>query len=281
MKSIKVLFVFFLTGFFFVMGCGDDKKNNPVDNNVDAERDGFKLVWSDEFNGSSIDRSKWIHEVNAWGGGNNELQYYTDRPENSFVRDGNLHIVGIQETYTDIEGTRDYTSARITTQQTESFQYGRVEARIKLPYGQGIWPAFWMLGININNVGWPACGEIDIMEMIGGGDGRDNVTHGTLHWEHNGHQYSGGSKRLASGNLADNFHVFAIEWDQNVIDWYFDDELFYTQPIFSQDKTEFHQPFFIILNLAIGGNWPGNPNASTVFPQEMLVDYVRVYEKDE
>jgi beta-glucanase (GH16 family) len=156
--------------------------------------------------------------------------------------------------------------------------YGRIEASLKLPYGQGLWPAFWMLGINISQIGWPACGEIDIMEMIGGGDGRDNVTHGTLHWDDNGRKYRGGSTSCDEGILHDNFHVYAVEWDEEKIDWYFDDELYFTLDITDPAMSEFHEHFFIILNVAVGGNWPGDPDASTVWPQEMIVDYVRVYE---
>ncbi|MBN1302533.1 MAG: glycoside hydrolase family 16 protein [Melioribacteraceae bacterium] len=255
-------------------------KDDPASSDNDETPAGYKLVWQDEFDGDKINADNWIHEVNARGGGNNELQYYTDRPENSYVRDGELHIAALEGAYTGPEGTRYYTSARMTTQQTRAFQYGRIEARLKLPYGQGLWPAFWMLGTNITQVGWPSCGEIDIMEMIGGGDGRDNVTHGTLHWEHNGHKYQGGSKKIESGKLADDFHVYAVEWDESKIDWYLDDELFYSMDITAVGMSEFHQPFFIILNVAVGGNWPGSPDASTVFPQEMIVDYVRVYEKE-
>ncbi len=272
--------VFFLIATTFVAGCSDD--DNPVEeNNDNGQIEGYKLLWSDEFDGSAIDPGKWVHEVNGNGGGNNELQYYTDRSENSFVEDGMLHMVALQEEYTGNDGTRYYTSARMTTQQTKTFMYGRIEAKLKLPYGQGLWPAFWMLGLNISEVGWPACGEIDIMEMIGGGDGRDNVTHGTLHWQDNdNHASQGSSTEVSNGILADDFHVYAIEWDENKIDWYFDDFKFYSLDITSAGMSEFHQHFFIILNVAVGGNWPGNPDTTTIWPQEMVVDYVRVYEKE-
>lgn len=262
--------------------CSDDENNNPVDEEPSDTLtiEGYTLLWNDEFDGTSIDNSKWLHEVNGSGGGNNELQYYTDRDDNSFVENGNLYIVGKQEQFTGSDGTRYYTSARMTTQQTKSFEYGRITARMKLPYGQGIWPAFWMLGISIDQDGWPACGEIDIMEMIGGGDGRDNVTHGTLHWENNGHQYQGGSTELSSGILADDFHEFTINWDADKIDWFLDGVQFYSLNISDESMSEFHEHFFIILNLAIGGNWPGDPTTETVFPQEMVIDYVRVYQKD-
>jgi beta-glucanase (GH16 family) len=264
-----------------LLGCSEDNEiTDPDDTSNIDPLEGYTLLWSDEFDGAEIDNTKWEHEVNGRGGGNNELQYYTDRPENSYVEDGKLHIVARQEVYTGADGTRYYTSARMKTQNTKSFMYGRIEASLKLPYGQGLWPAFWMLGINISQIGWPACGEIDIMEMIGGGDGRDNVTHGTLHWEDNGRKYLGGSTKLDEGILNDDFHIYAIEWDEEKIDWYFDDELYFTLNITDPAMSEFHAHFFIILNVAVGGNWPGDPDNSTMWPQEMVVDYVRVYERE-
>ena len=260
--------------------CSEDD-DNPVEengNNDSLNIEGYNLLWNDEFEGSTVDPNKWSYEINGNGGGNNELQYYTDRAENSFVSDGNLNIVAQQEEYTGTDGKRYYTSARMVTSQTKSFMYGKITARIKLPYGQGIWPAFWLLGINISDVGWPKCGEIDIMEMVGGGDGKDNVTHGTLHWDDNGHRYQGGSKKLNSGILNDDFHEFTINWDSEKVEWLFDGIPFYSLNISSEAMSEFHQHFFIILNLAVGGNWPGDPTAETKFPQTMQVDYVRVYQ---
>jgi len=237
------------------------------------------LLLHDEFDGAEIDVSKWLHEVNGHDGGNNELQYYTDRLENSYVQDGSLHIIGLREEYTGTDGTCYYTSARITTQKTKSFMYGKITARIKLPYDQGIWPAFWMLGLNIDSIWWPQCGEIDIMEMIGGGDGRDNVTYGTLHWDNNGHVHQGGNTKLSSGIFADDYHEFSIDWNSERIDWFLDGNLFYSLDITDESMSEFHKHFFIIINLAIGGNWPGDPTPETQFPQIMGVDYVRVYQK--
>jgi beta-glucanase (GH16 family) len=279
LKHMTILVTLLINSLLFA--CSEDNKvTDPGDkNNVDP-LEGYSLLWSDEFDGTEIDNTKWEHEVNGRGGGNNELQYYTDRPENSYVEDGKLHIVARQEEYTGDDGTRYYTSARMNTRNTKSFLYGRIEASLKLPYGQGLWPAFWMLGISISQVGWPACGEIDIMEMIGGGDGRDNVTHGTLHWEDNGRKYLGGSTKCEEGILHDDFHIYAVEWDEEKIDWYFDDELFFTLDITDPVMSEFHEHFFIILNVAVGGNWPGNPDTSTTWPQEMVVDYVRVYERE-
>lgn len=242
----------------------------------------YELVWSDEFNYSGLpDASKWSYEVGSHGWGNNELQYYTDkRSENARVEDSVLVIEARKEAFLGSQ----YTSARLITYNNNlSWQYGKIEARIKLPYGQGIWPAFWMLGNGIfEGTNWPACGEIDIMEMIGGGEGRDDKTYGTLHWS-NGigeHASSGGSTQLATGIFYDQFHVFSVEWDQSFISWYLDGKQYYVVNITPADLSEFHKEFFILLNVAVGGSWPGNPNASTQFPQKMLVDYVRVYQKN-
>lgn len=234
---------------------------------------GWKLVWSDEFEGTTLDPSNWTRETGGGGWGNNELQYYTDREVNSFVSNGKLTIKAMQESF----GGRNYTSARLKTQGKRFFKYGKIEAYIKLPYGQGIWPAFWMLGESISSVGWPGCGEIDIMEMIGGGPGRDNTVHGTVHWDNNGHQSYGQSYTLPTGNLSDAFHLYTITWDSQKIEWFIDNIKFCTISITPSYLSEFKENHFIIMNIAVGGNWPGNPNASTVFPQTMQIDYVRVY----
>lgn len=243
----------------------------------------YKLVWSDEFDGTTLDLSKWTYEVgngvNGWG--NNELEYYTSRSQNISVENGYLAITAQKENY----GSFNYTSARIKTQGKFSFRYGKAEARIKLPYGNGIWPAFWMLGDDISTVGWPSCGEIDIMEMIGGsGVGNtgtqlsDSTVYGTLHWNQNGHVQSGGKISLKSGRFADGFHLFGVIWTPQLIKFYVDSTIYYQIDISPAWMSAFQNKFFIILNLAVGGNWPGNPNSTTVFPQTMLVDYVRVYQ---
>jgi beta-glucanase (GH16 family) len=235
----------------------------------------MQLVWFEEFNYTGPpDPSKWNIETGGFGGGNNELQYYSDSEDNLYVDNGVLTITAREE---QISG-KEYTSARITTQNKYDFQYGKIEARIKLPYSQGMWPAFWMLGDNISTVGWPSCGEIDIMEMVGG-TGKDNTTHATLHWEHNGnHAQYGESYTLSSGILADDYHLFSVEWDSQNIRAFIDGTQYFVMEITGADLTEFHQNFFIILNLAVGGNWPGSPDGTTVFPQTMEVDYVRVYQ---
>jgi beta-glucanase (GH16 family) len=243
------------------------------------------LTWSDEFNqpnGSPVDDSKWVHETGGGGWGNDELEYYTARPQNAYQQDGNLVIRVLQERYTGADGvTRNYTSARLKTLGKFAQAYGRFEARMKIPRGQGIWPAFWMLGDNFNKVAWPGSGEIDIMENIGR---EPTHVYGTIH----GPGYSGKKSLGASFSLtppqpfADEFHLYAIEWEPKAIRFYVDDHLYETRTskdLPSETKWVYDHPFFILLNVAVGGNWPGNPDASSVFPQEMLVDYVRVYRR--
>ena len=246
-------------------------------------RAGRTLVWSDEFNApndSPVDSSKWVLESGGNGWGNEELEYYTARPQNAVQHDGNLVIKALEEKYTGSDGvTRNYTSARLKTQAKFSQKYGRFEARIKIPYGQGIWPAFWMLGDDIEKKGWPKCGEIDVMENIGK---EPETVHGTIH----GPGYSGGKgigapfELPAGQRFADDFHVFAVEWEPKAIRFYVDDRLYTTRTpadLPQGAKWVYKHPFFILLNVAVGGGWPGNPDASTAFPQTMLVDYVRVY----
>ena len=240
---------------------------------------GYSLYWSDEFAGDSLDSNSWNYELgtgnNGWG--NNELQYY--RQENTTVREGLLIIEARQQQF----GGRQYTSSRLTTQDKVSFTYGRVDIRAALPKGQGIWPALWSLGANFATVGWPRSGEIDIMEMIGG-SGREDTVHGTAHW-----QDSGGVKRdlgdsfSLSGNatLADGFHVYSLVWTPQSLTWYIDDIQYHSMSLDeSEDLSAFQKPFFLIFNVAVGGNWPGSPNSNTQFPQRMLVDYVRVFSED-
>jgi beta-glucanase (GH16 family) len=237
---------------------------------------GHTLVWSDDFS-TNLDPAFWNYETgngaNGWG--NNELEYYTSNSKNVFVSNGNLVIEARKES---ISGF-NYSSARLTTQNKKAFKFGRIDIRAKLPVGKGIWPALWMLGSNIASVGWPACGEIDIMELIGTHPSR---TYGTMHWKPvNGTNTSkGGEFNLASGNFSQQFHVFSLVWSQDTIKWYVDDQLFLTTT--SADVGAASYPFnadhFLILNVAVGGNWPGPPDAGTVFPQRMFVDYVRVFQ---
>jgi beta-glucanase (GH16 family) len=237
---------------------------------------GMTLIWRDEFNGSSLNTSDWTYETgtgnNGWG--NNELQYY--KQENLSVADGLLTITAKRESF----GGREYTSSRIKTQDKKTFRYGRIDFRAKLPKGKGIWPALWMLGNNISSVSWPACGEIDVMELVGGGAGKDNTVHGTIHFDNNGtYQNKGGSFSLPSGDFSDKFHVFSIIWDANGIQWLVDNVQFYSVDTSSPALSEFNNHFFLLINLAVGGNWPGSPDASTLLPQKLMVDYVRVFQK--
>jgi beta-glucanase (GH16 family) len=230
------------------------------------------LVWHDEFDGAAIDRSSWTFDLGAGGWGNGEAERYTDRSENARVEDGCLVIEARREK---LEGSY-YTSARLKTQGLRAFKHGRVEARIKVPGGKGMWPAFWLLGADIGAAGWPACGEIDVMEYVG----KDSSgVHGTIH----GPGYSGPlgpTKRLETGlDVSADFHVYAVEWEVGTIRWYFDGaEYSSASPATVAGKDwAFDKEFFVILNLAVGGKWPGPVALDTSFPARMLVDYVRVY----
>jgi len=235
---------------------------------------GMTLVWQDEFNGSALDPKFWNFEEGngTEGWGNRELQYY--RKENTRVSGGYLTITAKKESF----GGREYTSSRLTTEAKKDFLYGRIDFRAKLPKGQGIWPAFWALGANIRTTPWPFSGEIDIMEMVGGGSGKDNTAHGTVHYEDGGHKYVGGSTTLTSGDFFDQFHVFSLVWTETSLKWYVDNVEFYTFDTTGASKDEFRRSYFLLINLAVGGNWPGAPNESTVFPQKYIVDYVRVFQ---
>ena len=229
---------------------------------------GYNLTWQEEFDGSTLNTNDWNYETGNHGWGNNELQNYQSGTNNATVSNGKLVIEAREE-------NGGYTSARLTTQGKQSFKYGRIDIRAKLPYGQGIWPALWMLGDNINTVSWPSCGEIDIMEMVGHDA---NTTHGTIHWDQNGHNYQGGHRTISSGILADEFHVYTIIWDANQIKWFLDDVEFYSMNTSAAAFSAFDNNFFFIMNVAVGGNWPGYPDATTTFPQRMIVDYIRVFQ---
>lgn len=246
--------------------------------NIPLSPEGWSLVWSDEFEGTEINKDWWNYNIgngkNGWG--NNELEYYTDTFENSRVENGNLVI----EARNDLSGDYKYSSARLTTKNKKSFGFGRTDIRAKIPLGQGIWPALWMLGDNINEVGWPACGEIDIMELIGN---LPSVSHATVHYgeDFSKHKYKGEQYSILDETFNDRFHIFSVVREKNQMWFYVDDVLFFN---FSLKDTQgvaypFNQKFYFIFNVAIGGNWPGNPDDSTKFPQQMLVDYIRVFEK--
>ncbi|GJM42905.1 MAG: glycosyl hydrolase family 16 [Ardenticatenaceae bacterium] len=236
--------------------------------------EGWDLVWQDEFDSDTIDSANWTHEVGGDGWGNGEAQYYTDDPKNSYIEDGVLVIEALQE---NLLG-KLYTSARLSSQGKVEVAYGRIEARIQIPVGQSLWPAFWMLGNDIDTAGWPFSGEIDIMENIGS---EPSTIHGTVHGpRYFGANGVGRAKNLPNGaQYADDFHIFAIEWEEEEVRWYMDDEMYHKiTPSTVPGDWVFDHPFFLIINLAVGGEWPGYPDGTTPFPQILKVDYVRIYE---
>ena len=241
----------------------------------ESERE-LSLIWSEEFDGpagSPVDSDTWQPEIGGHGWGNDELQYYTGGSENASLDGaGNLAIVVRRS-------GPQYTSARLISKDRVAFTYGLVEARIQLPTGRGIWPAFWMLGQNIDVVGWPHCGEIDVMENVGQ---EPEVVHGTVH----GPGYSGSAgvtgSHDAGTSLAGGFHVYSVHWERDRIRWYFDDQLYSTvTPADLQGNPwVFDHDFFLLVNVAVGGTLPGNPDGSVTFSQTMLIDYIRVYASD-
>lgn len=273
MKLVKNLFLGICLGLVAAASTGCAAAFAPKPTPIPA-LPGWNLVWQDEFDGKSIDQTNWTYDLGGGGWGNGEAEFYTSRPENARVENGNLVIEAHQEKY---EGSY-YTSARLKTQGLQTFQYGRVEARLKVPAGAGLWPAFWMLGSSFDGSNWPDCGEIDIMEYIGR---EPDLIMGTLH----GPGYSGALGRSKWNrqkyNIADDFHTYAIEWEENEIRWYYDGALYstITRADIGDMPWVFDQPFFIILNLAVGGQLPGPVGLDTAFPAQLLVDYVRVYQR--
>jgi beta-glucanase (GH16 family) len=240
---------------------------------------GYTNLWNDEFSGTALDLTSWGFDVGGSGWGNNELQYYTNnRPENIYLDNGKLIIQAKKETFSG----KEYTSSRILTKGKREFTFGRIDIRAKLPVAKGLWPALWMLGKKIDQTNWPSCGEIDIMELVGT---NPNKVHGTLHWASASSsttrvQY-GTSYTLNSGTFADKFHVFTTIWSADNVEILMDDISYYK---FNRSNVgaaayPFNEPFFLIFNVAVGGDWPGSPDASTTFPQQMVVDYVRVFKK--
>jgi len=268
MKNILLGSILMIT----LAGCNSDNNNQQL------EKRNWQLTWSDEFNGSageSPDAAKWGFDIGNSGWGNQELQNYTNRPENvSMDGEGNLVITAKKENL----GGSQYTSARIKTKNLFSQTYGRFEARLITPYGQGLWPAFWMLGANNETVTWPKCGEIDIMELRGQ---KPSIINGTLH----GPGYSGanaisGSYALQYDRFDVGYHIFAVEWDVKKIDFFVDGFLYKRiERTGVPGEWVYDHDFFMILNVAVGGNYLGNPSADTPFPQTMTIDYVRVYKE--
>ncbi len=263
---------------YFIYITDDDSPQDILEDEegyyTPSSYESMDLVWSDEFDGESLNEDDWTYELgdgcdrDLCGWGNNELQSYTNDPENVRLQDGKLTITAVKD-------DNDFTSARIITQDKVEVQYGRIDIRARMPKGQGIWPALWMLGANINEVSWPSCGEIDIMELVGH---EPEVTHGTIHYDNGaGYASSTGSKSLDNEDFSDQFHVFSLVWQQNEMIWYVDYQQFkkFVKP--ASEQYPFNNEFFFIMNIAVGGNWPGNPDETTVFPQQMEVDYVRVF----
>jgi Beta-glucanase/Beta-glucan synthetase len=252
---------------------------------LSASLEDYELVWSDEFDGTEIDASKWSYDLgdgcqisdNLCGWGNNELEYYTDRPENSFLEDGNLVIKAIQE-IPFFEGQHRYTSARMVTKNKGDWKFGRIDVRAKLPIGKGLWPAIWMLPTDNVYGGWPRSGEIDIMENIGS---EPSKVSGTIHYGHDFWRFNSQSLELEDGFFADDFHVFTLLWDEDCILFQVDGVdigVPNTRSTVLPTTYPFDQDFHLILNVAVGGTLPGNPDASTSFPQTMEIDYVRVFQ---
>jgi beta-glucanase (GH16 family) len=273
----------FASFFLLFIGCGGGSSGPPA--GATPKEQSWTLVWSDEFDGanaSAPDATKWVFDLGGGGWGNNELETYTSRTENAYLQDGVLVIQARQEDFTGVDGiARQYTSARLKTLGRFQQTCGRFEARLQLPSGQGLWPAFWMMGTDVSEVGWPQCGEIDIMENIGS---EPSVVHGTIHGPgYSGDNGLGSTYTLPGGQrFADDFHVFAVEWERNAIGFFVDGHLYATRTpdeLPAGTTWVFDHPFFLIMNVAVGGSWPGNPDSTTVFPQQMLVDYVRVYKR--
>lgn len=271
---------------------GEKKNQNSFDNHQQKKKvmnteeqtsaNDWKLIWSDDFNGGEIDQTKWNFQVEKAGRFNEEWQRYTNSNQNAYIENNHLVIKAIHES--EKHGHNQYTSARLNTSNKFSFKYGKVSARMKLPFGEGIWPAFWMLGTNIDENGgdtpWPFCGEIDIMELFGFRD--DAVVEANIHFanEKGKHDQMGmKSYALKKGIFADDFHVFDLEWDEQKVTWFVDGKRYASYPITAKHLSMFHKDFFLLLNIAVGGTFAGRPDKTTVFPQKMYIDWIRVYQK--
>ena len=266
----------------FFIACSEEEvvsQNNEIN---DWEIEGWNIVWQDEFDQDSLDLTKWSHETGGHGWGNNELQYYTDSDSNSYVENGNLVLKAevVPQGIGSSRGLRYYSSARLRTYGKGDWKYGRIEVKAKVASGQGIWPAIWMLPTDWLFGGWPSSGEIDIMEHVGYDLG---VVHGSVHTEAYNHKINtqrSSARKIA--NVDTEFHVYSIIWDKDMISFFIDDVQYF---LFENDQQgnyktwPFDQRFHLLINIAVGGDWPGNPNNSTNFPRTMLIDYVRVYEK--
>ena len=235
---------------------------------------GYKLLWHDEFTATQIDTSIWGYDLGGNGWGNNELEYYTNSPNNSYISNGMLVIEARKEKM----GGRDYTSARMLTQRKKEFTYGRIDMRAKIPTLPGMWPALWMLGANIDTLPWPFCGETDIMEVVGKDPWK---LYGTLHFADSlgHHQQSGGTIQYEE-DFSKRFHVYSLNWTPSTIEWLLDGKVVYSADISKVKNHAFNKPSFVLFDLAVGGDFPGSANITSAFPQRMLVDYIRVFQKE-
>ena len=242
----------------------------------------WNLIWSDEFNGETLDETKWSRQVEKAGRFNEEWQRYTNNTDNAYIENNQLVIKAIHKS--DVHGHNQYTSARLHTAGKYTFKYGKIVAKIKLPFSQGIWPAFWMLGKNIDENGgdtpWPFCGEIDILELYGTED--DAVVEANLHYaDLKGKHKQMGAKsyQLKEGIFANAFHIFELDWNEEHISWLVDGKAYASLDITGKEFSEFHREFFFLLNIAVGGTYAGRPDKTSIFPQFMYVDWIRVYQK--
>ena len=283
-KMYKAFLVVFSISTLLVIGCD---KSSVVEGCPDpTDLEGYALVWSDEFDGTAIDAAKWSFDIgdgcdisqDLCGWGNNELQYYTDRPENAYLDDGKLVIKAVRE-FPAYLGQYSYTSARLVTKGKGDWTYGRMDIRAKLPIGQGLWPAAWLLHTDTTYGRWPKSGEIDIMEYIGN---QPNKIFGTIHYGHDFWRFTSQDTIVPQGDFSADFHTFSAVWTEDCIQFLLDDQPYgypLTRSTVLPTTWPFDHDFHMILNVAVGGNLPGNPDATTRFPQQMEVDYVRVYQK--
>jgi beta-glucanase (GH16 family) len=294
MKKISATFLIFLAILVSIYSCKKKENINALNNNKletstisnnsmnKMEDTKWKLKWADEFKKETIDSNNWTLQVVKAGKFNEEWQRYTNNNKNAYIENNCLVIKAIHES--DKHGLNQYTSARLHTANKQSWKYGKIAARIKLPQGKGIWPAFWMLGANINENGgdtpWPQSGEIDILELYGTKD--DGLIESNVHYADStgSHAMMGAASfKLDKGKFAHEFHVFELEWNENQLTWFVDGKQFAEMDISSDELTELHKEFFILFNIAVGGTYAGRPNDTTNLPQHMYVDWVRVYEK--
>lgn len=286
---MKNNFLYFLLITLLVASCKSDDEGNSTPTNPSTgitQYDGYTLEWNDEFDSPAISNLNWTYELGDGtayglppGWGNDELQIYTNLADNSFIEEDADGISALVISALE-DGNGGYTSAKLTTQGLQSFRFGRIEARIKLPTAQGMWPAFWMLGDNITDIDWPGCGEIDILELVGK---EPNTIHGNAHYTNADKLFSGlqgGSSILSGQTYDEDYHHFRVDWTPTTLTYSRDEVPYHTITI-EDDMKEFLRSFYLILNVAVGGGWPGSPDATTTFPQKMYVDYVRVYSQDD